>query len=110
MMPSIQLFQTSDEPLKLRRNLSCSSLLLYILRPNLRMNLDYTSHMFNLTLIIFEDKALEMAGRDLKHLGLPPPQRNSNDRLNREMLRETSYDGNQLNKYVGANASLLVVH
>ena len=50
-----------------------------------------------------------MAGKDLKQLGLPTPQRNLGDRLSREMLRETSYDVNELNKYVEANEPLLVM-
>ncbi|CAF5090409.1 unnamed protein product, partial [Rotaria magnacalcarata] len=49
-----------------------------------------------------------MAGKDLKQLGLPTPQRNLGDRLSREMLRETSYDMNELDKYVSTNEPLLV--
>ncbi|CAF1652102.1 unnamed protein product, partial [Didymodactylos carnosus] len=73
------------------------------------MNLDYTADMFNQALIILEDKALQMAGKDLKQLGLPIPQRNLGDRLSREMLRETSYDVNELDQYVLANEPLLVI-
>ena len=47
-----------------------------------------------------------MAGKDLKQLCLPTPQRTLGDRLSREMLRETSYN---LNEYVSANEPLLVV-
>ncbi|CAF4654325.1 unnamed protein product [Rotaria sp. Silwood2] len=72
------------------------------------MTLDCTPDMLNQALIILEDKALEMAGKDLKQLGLPTPQRNLGDRLSREMLRETSYDANELNKYVSTNEPLLV--
>ncbi|CAF1521840.1 unnamed protein product [Didymodactylos carnosus] len=49
-----------------------------------------------------------MTGKDLKQLGLPTPQRNLGDRLSREMLRETSYDVNELDKYVSTNEPLLV--
>jgi len=73
------------------------------------MTLDYTPDMFNQTLIILEDKALGLIGKDLKQLGLPTPQRILGDRLSREMLRETSYDLNDLNKYMSANEPLLVV-
>lgn len=63
--------------------------------------------MFNEALIILEDKVLEMVGKNLKQLGLPTPQRNLGDRLSRDMLRETSYDVEQLDKYVAANEPLL---
>jgi ATP-dependent DNA helicase PIF1 len=78
-------------------------------RQNPGMALGYTPDMFNQTLIILEDKALGMAGKDLKQLGLPTPQRTLGDRLSKEMLRETSYDLNDLNEYVSANEPLLVV-
>ena len=78
-------------------------------RRNPGMTLDYTPGMFNEALIILEDKSLAMAGKDLKQLGLPSPQRNLGDRLSREMLRETSYDVNELNQYVLANEPTLVV-
>jgi hypothetical protein len=78
-------------------------------RQNPGMTLDYTPDMFNQTLIILEDKALGMAGKDLKQLGLPTPQRTLGDRLSREMLRETSYDLNDLETYVSTNEPLLLV-
>ena len=84
-------------------------ILLQVRRRNPGMNLDYTPDMFNQTLIILEDKALGMAGKDLKKLGLPTPQRNHGDRLSREMLRETSYNVDELREYVVENESLLVI-
>ena len=78
-------------------------------RQNPGMTLDYTPDMFNQTLIILEDKALGMAGKELKQLGLPTPQRTLGDRLSREMLRETSYDLNDLKTYVSTNEPLLVM-
>jgi hypothetical protein len=84
-------------------------ILLQARRRNVGMTLDYTPDMFNQTLIILEDKALEMAGKDLKQLGLPTPQRNLGDRLSREMLRETSYDVEELKEYVLQNEILLVM-
>ncbi|CAF5072937.1 unnamed protein product, partial [Rotaria sp. Silwood1] len=77
-------------------------------RENPGIVLDYTPDMFNQTLIILEDEALGMAGKDLKQLGLPTPQRTLGDRLSREMLRETSYDLNDLNEYISANKPLLL--
>ncbi len=73
------------------------------------MALGNTPDMFNQTLIILEDKALGMSGKDLKQLGLPIPHRTLGDRLSREMLRETSYDLNDLNESVSANEPLLAV-
>ena len=72
------------------------------------IDLVYTSNMFNQTLVFLEDKVRWMAGNDLKQLGLPTPERNRGDRLSREMLRETSYDVDQLNQHVSANEPLLV--
>jgi len=72
------------------------------------MDLVFTSDMFNQALILLEDKVLEMSGRDLKQLGLSNPQRHLGDRLSREMLRETSYDVEQLDKYVSENEPLLL--
>ncbi|CAF5220640.1 unnamed protein product, partial [Rotaria magnacalcarata] len=43
-------------------------------RENPGLVLNYTPDMFNQTLIILEDKALAMAGKDLKQLGLSTPQ------------------------------------
>ncbi|CAF2129886.1 unnamed protein product [Rotaria magnacalcarata] len=72
------------------------------------MNLDYTPDMFNQALIIIERKVLEMGGKELEKLELPTPQRNSGDRLNSTMLRETSYDVKELDAYITANEPLLV--
>ncbi|CAF1606331.1 unnamed protein product [Rotaria magnacalcarata] len=77
-------------------------------RENPGLVLNYTPDMFNQTLIILEDKALAMAGKDLKQLGLPTPQTTLGDRLTREILRETSYDLNDLNKYISRNEPLLL--
>jgi hypothetical protein len=77
-------------------------------RRNPAVTLGYTPGMFNQALIIIEDKVLEMAGKDLKRLGLPSPDRKLSDGSKREMLRETSYDLDQLNKYVSENEPLLV--
>ncbi|CAF3254328.1 unnamed protein product [Rotaria sp. Silwood2] len=77
-------------------------------RENPGLALNYTPDMFNQTLIILEDKALAMAGKDLKQLGLPTPLRTLGDRLTREILRETSYDLNDLNEYISTNEPLLL--
>ena len=72
------------------------------------MDLVYTSNMFNQALVFLEDKVRYMAGKDLKQLGLPTPERNRGDRLSREMLIETSYDVDQLDQHVSVNEPLLV--
>ncbi|CAF4338104.1 unnamed protein product, partial [Rotaria magnacalcarata] len=77
-------------------------------RQNPGMNLDYTPDMFNQALLIIESKVLEMGGKELEKLELPIPQRNSGDRLNSTMLRETSYDVKELDAYITANEPLLV--
>ncbi|CAF1468876.1 unnamed protein product [Rotaria magnacalcarata] len=77
-------------------------------RENPGLVLNYTPDMLNQTLIILEDKALTMAGKYIKHLGLPTPQRILGDRLTREILRETSYGLNDLNKYISRNEPLLL--
>jgi hypothetical protein len=59
-------------------------------RRNPAVNLGYTPDMFDQALIILEEKVMEMAGKDLKQLDLPTPQRSLSDRLSREMFRETS--------------------
>ncbi|CAF1074146.1 unnamed protein product [Rotaria sordida] len=76
-------------------------------RRNPGMNLDYTPDMFNQALIIIENKVLEMGGKELEKLELPTPQRNSGDRLNSAMLRETSYDVKELDAYITANEPLI---
>ena len=49
-----------------------------------------------------------MGGKNLKDFGLPILQRHLSDLLSREMLRETSYDLNDLDKYVSMNESLVI--
>lgn len=77
-------------------------------RQNPGRNMNYTSDMFNQALIYLEDKTLQMSGKALEDLGLPTPQRDLGDRLSKEMLRETSYDVEQLEKYVLTNEPLLL--
>ena len=67
-------------------------------RQNPGMNLDYTPDMFNQALIYIEDKVMEMSDKSLKDFGLPTPERDATDRLNRDMLRETSYDAKKLER------------
>ena len=96
-----QLWETHKESL-------AEDILIQTRRQNPGLDLTYTDDMFNQTLILLEDKVLEMSDKDLKQLGLPTPQRHLSDRLSREMLRETNYDVHQLDKYVSENEPLLI--
>jgi len=88
-----QLWESYQESL-------AEDILMQARRQNPGMDLVYTSDMFNQALIFVEDKVLGMSDKDLKQLGLSSPQRHLGDLLSREMLRETSYDVEQLVKYV----------
>jgi hypothetical protein len=49
-----------------------------------------------------------MVGNTLQELGLPHPARNNINRLQREILKETSYNAGDLEHYVTINEPLLV--
>jgi hypothetical protein len=63
--------------------------------------------MFNPLQIFLKDQVLKMIDKDLKQLGLPTSQRNLEDQLSREMLREINYDEEQSDKHVEVSESLL---
>jgi hypothetical protein len=71
--------------------------------------LNYTSDMFYEILLIMENKVLEIADKDLRQIDLLSSQRNHCNQFTREMLRENSYDVNELNTYVLTNEPLLVL-
>ena len=73
------------------------------------MTLDYSDAIFNKGLIALEKKVLELGGQLLQNYGLPIPDRESSDGdLSREVLRETSYDINELNEYTATNEPKLL--
>jgi hypothetical protein len=97
-----QLWESYKKPLT-------KDILLQVHRRKPDTALNYTSDIFNEVLLIMEEKTLYMAGKDLKKLDLTSPQRNRGDRFSREILREKSYDVNELNTYVLTNEPLLVI-
>ncbi|GBM05590.1 hypothetical protein AVEN_94849-1 [Araneus ventricosus] len=72
------------------------------------MDLTYTNEIFNKTLIALEDKIKASGGTNLKVFGLPEAQRDVNNSLNYEILRETSYDIQKLASYIATNEPNLV--
>ncbi|GBM03504.1 hypothetical protein AVEN_95400-1 [Araneus ventricosus] len=72
------------------------------------IDLTYTNEIFNKTLIAFEDKIKALGGTNLKVFGLPEAQRDVNNSLNYEILRETSYDIQKLTSYIATNEPNLV--
>ncbi|GBL89140.1 hypothetical protein AVEN_255263-1 [Araneus ventricosus] len=72
------------------------------------MDLTYTYEMFNKTLIALEDKVKALGGTNLKVFGLPDAQRDVNNSLNYEILRETNYDIQKLTSYIATNELNLV--
>lgn len=79
---------------------------LRLANPNL--DIQFSESIFNTTLIMIEDLCLRMSGKLLQQLGLPSPNRDSNDVSNSEILRETSYNVDELASYVATNLSLLI--
>ena len=77
-------------------------------RANPSLDLQYTEAIFNEALILIEDICLTMAGKVLIELGLPAPNRSFTDPFNSEILRETSYNADQLNEFVATHLPNLV--
>lgn len=63
---------------------------------------------FLTALIAFEDKVLSLGGKVLPSFGLPEVQRNQDDNLNHEVLRETTYNIEALNQEVATNEPKLL--
>ena len=61
-------------------------------RQNPTMTIDYNQLIFNQALIMIEDLAIQMCGKNLNQLGLPAPERSADDCLNSEVLRESTYE------------------
>lgn len=70
-------------------------------------DLDYTDEIFNEALIILEDICLIISGKNLDHWGITSPLPNNNI-TDSEIIRETSYDVNNLDKYINDNKLLLI--
>jgi len=76
-------------------------------RRNSNVELNMTE-VYNSTLIILEDLCLIMCGKPINQLGLDRPIRNENNTLNQDIIRETSYNVDQLSRYVSDNEPLLL--
>ncbi|GBO22489.1 hypothetical protein AVEN_2212-1 [Araneus ventricosus] len=75
---------------------------------NNSMYLTYTNEMLNKTLIALEDMIKALDGSNLKVFGHPEAQRDVNNSLNYEILRETSFDIQKLTSYIATNEPNLV--
>lgn len=76
-------------------------------RENPTMQIEYTTEIYNMALILLEDQCLSMAGRGLDKCGMPTPQRNENNNLSKEIQREMNYNTNEMEAYVAAKEPLL---
>ncbi|PAA84583.1 hypothetical protein BOX15_Mlig017082g4 [Macrostomum lignano] len=70
--------------------------------------LPFTEAVFNEALLRIEDKVLELTDRPLHIFGLPTPARHQQENLSREMLRETSFDREQLRQFIEENEPRLL--
>lgn len=69
-------------------------------RINHNSTLEYNETMFNECLILLEDKCIEITNQELSQLGLPAPNRDMNNRRNKDLLNELQYDTQELKQYV----------
>ena len=92
---------------KFKQDLS-EDILMQQRRSNPSLQLHFTDLIFNEALIMIEDLCLTMVGKLLIEFGLPAPNRIVADAFNSEILRETSYDSEALNRFVVANVPNLV--
>ena len=75
---------------------------------NPTLQIDFGPEIFNLALIALEDKLAEMGGKQLTHYDLPETHRGQENRLATEVLRETSYNMDDLTLYVEENEPKLL--
>ena len=67
----------------------------------------YSDTLFNLALIYIEDKLQELGGRQLVHYGLPATIRDDMSPLSNDVIRETSYNMEELNMFINENENRL---
>ena len=75
---------------------------------NPTLQIDFGLEIFNLALIALEDKLAEMGGKQLTHYDLPETHRGQENRLATEVLRETSYNMDELTLYAEENEPKLL--
>lgn len=92
---------------KFKNDLS-EDILTRLRRENPSLELDFSENIYNEALILIEDLCLRMVGKVLIDLGLPAPNRSRADPHNSEILRETSYDMEELDRFVSSNLPQLV--
>ena len=63
----------------------------------------YNDNIFNLSLIDIEDKLVSIGGKELINYGLPKTNRSNLQPLTNQIIRETSYDINELEKFIEEN-------
>lgn len=87
---------------------SLSEDILYAVRAaNPNDNIQFSENIFNETLILLENKCIELNSKYLQQLGLPTPIRNISNVHDRDILREKQYNMVELRSYVEVNERLL---
>ena len=67
-----------------------------ILKENSNMNMDFTAEIYNEVLIMIEDLCLEISNKVLNQLGMPSPNRSAAASFDVGLLREQSYNTDDL--------------
>ena len=68
----------------------------------------FNDAIFNEALILLEDKVIALGGKELSNYGLPTPARHQRLSNSRALLRETSYNCEELAECISCNEPLLV--
>lgn len=77
-------------------------------RQNPDLQIDFDEEIFNKALILVEDKCLTMTNQPLTQLGVQAPRRSEFNVTNNELLREKSYNVNELRHYIQHIKPLLI--
>ena len=75
---------------------------------NPTLQIELSSDILNNVLILLEDICLSMSGRGLMQCGLPSPKRSNNTFISNEVLRQFSYNVDDLKAHIVANEPLLI--
>lgn len=70
-------------------------------------DLQFSNNMYNQALILLENKVMDIGGKALTNYAMPVPDRSQQHHIGRNMLRETSYDHDQLQQHIEENEPLL---
>ncbi|XP_044735689.1 uncharacterized protein LOC123297922 [Chrysoperla carnea] len=89
-----------------KRSMS-DDILYQVQQANPELTIEFNDEIFNETLIRLEDKCLAINNQALVELGMPAPQRNAFSVLNYEIMKEKSYNINELLEYIAHNKPLL---